>query len=315
MSDLIKTVQIIINPASGQDAPMLAVMNRAFKAAKIDWDVKLTKEAGDAERFAREAVAAGVDAVGVYGGDGTVMEVASGLQGTNTPLAIFPGGSANVMSVELGIPGNLEEAVALVSSEARQFREIDMGRLGDQQMFLLRLGIGLFAETTKGADREVKNRIGALAYGLSALQALPKAQKSMYTITLDGGEIVQAEGMAAFIANSSSLGLPGLTLAKKASVSDGLLDVIVLTDMNIGTLMQAAANAMGLAEDLPHWQSKSVKLEADPPQSIECDGEIIHDTPVTASIVPNAVRVIVPNLATVEDVRQAVSAATPPSTN
>ncbi|MBK8032070.1 MAG: hypothetical protein IPK17_21855 [Chloroflexi bacterium] len=163
MPDSIKTVQVIINPASGQDAPMLAIMNRAFRAAKVDWDVKLTKEAGDAERFAREAIAAGVDAVGVYGGDGTVMEVASGMNKGGRALAIFPGGSANVMSVELGIPGNLEEAVALVCSDARQIRQIDMGRLGDQQMFMLRLGIGFFAETTKGADREVKNRVGVLA--------------------------------------------------------------------------------------------------------------------------------------------------------
>ncbi|MBK9746943.1 MAG: diacylglycerol kinase family lipid kinase [Chloroflexi bacterium] len=311
MPDSIKTVQVIINPASGQDAPMLAIMNRAFRAAKVDWDVKLTKEAGDAERFAREAIAAGVDAVGVYGGDGTVMEVASGMNGANVPLAIFPGGSANVMSVELGIPGNLEEAVALVCSDARQIRQIDMGRLGDQQMFMLRLGVGFFAETTKGADREVKNRVGVLAYGLSALQALPKAQKSVYTITLDGGETVQAEGMAAFIANSISLGVPGLTLTKKTSVSDGLLDVIVLSDITIGSLMQAAANAVGLAQDLPHWQAKSIKLEADPPQSIECDGEIIHDTPVTATVVPNAVSVIVPNPETIDDAAEQVKAAEP----
>ncbi|MBK8032069.1 MAG: hypothetical protein IPK17_21850 [Chloroflexi bacterium] len=117
--------------------------------------------------------------------------------------------------------------------------------------------------------------------------------------------------MAAFIANSSSLGVPGLTLTKKASVSDGLLDVIVLSDMTIGSLLQAAANAVGLAQDLPHWQAKSIKLEADPPQSIECDGEIIHDTPVTATVVPNAVRVIVPNPETIDDAAEQVKAAEP----
>jgi len=308
----IKNLLVIINPASGQDQPMLAIMNRAFKTANVNWDVKLTKEAGDAERFAREAVAAGVDAVAVYGGDGTVMEVASGLSGTNTPLGIFPGGSANVMSIELGIPGNLEEAIALVCGDARQTRVIDMGHVHNlrrDHSFLLRLGVGFFAETTKGAEREAKNRIGALAYTLSALQALPKVQKSRYRITLDGGEVVEEEGAAAFIANSSSLGIPGLTLAKKVAVDDGLLDVIVLRGMDIGTILTAAANAAGLVENLPHWQAHSITLEADPPQSIECDGEVIEDTPVTTSIVPGAVHVIVPNVAAIESAKNEIEEA------
>lgn len=278
---------------------MLSVMNRAFKTANIDWDVKLTKEAGDAAKFAHDAVAAGVDAVGVYGGDGTVMEVASALNGTNMPLAIFPGGSANIMSIELGIPTNLEEAVALVCGDARQIRTIDMGRVGDK-MFMLRLGIGFLAEMTKGADREVKNKIGVLAYGLSALQAIPNAQKSIYKITLDNGETVEVEGTAAFIANSSSLGVPGLTLTKAVDVSDGLLDVIVLRGIDIGSILNAAANAVGLVENLPHWQAKTITLESDPPQSIECDGEMIEDTPVTVSVIPQALRVIVPNLDTIQ---------------
>jgi diacylglycerol kinase (ATP) len=309
VSDSIKTIQVIINPASGQDQPMLSVMNRAFKTANIDWDVKLTKAAGDAERFAREAAAAGVDAVAVYGGDGTVMEAASALNGTTVPLAIFPGGTANVMSIELGIPGNLDEAVALVCGKARQTRLIDMGRVGGKSMFMLRLGIGFFAETTKGAERETKNKIGALAYTLSALQAIPKSQKSVYTITLDNSETVEVEGTAAFIANSSSLGVPGLSLTKNVSVSDGLLDVIVLSDISIGTILSVAANAVGLVENLPHWQAKSITLRADPPQSIECDGEVIDDTPVSATVVPNAVHVIVPNLETVQEVKAQVKEA------
>lgn len=311
MSDPIKTVQVIINPASGQDQPMLAVMNRAFRAASIDWDVKLTKEAGDAARYARDAAAAGVDVVAVYGGDGTVMEAASALSGSNVPLAIFPGGSANVMSIELGIPSNLDEALALVCGEARQIRVIDMGRVGAEQMFLLRLGIGFFAETTKGADREIKNRVGALAYGISALQALPKAQKSRYTITLDNDETVEEEGMAAFIANSSSLGIPGVTLARTVSVTDGLLDVIVLRGIDVGNILNAAANAVGLVENLPHWQAKTITLTADPIQSIECDGEIIHDTPVTVSVIPGAARVIVPNPQTVDAVKEQIEEAAP----
>lgn len=308
MSDAIKSIYVIINPAAGQDRPILGAMNRAFQTAEIEWDVRLTKKAGDAQQFAQEAIAAGVDAVAVYGGDGTVMEVAGALAGTNVPLAIFPGGTANVMSVELGIPGDLTEAVALVCGQAREIRILDMGRVRGQ-LFMLRLGIGFFAETTKGTEREAKNRMGALAYTLSALQALPKTQMSRYYLMLDGEE-VEVEGVACFIANSGNLGIPGLSLSKAISVNDGLLDVIVLPSLNVGTALNVAANAVGLTDSLPHWQAREIRLVADPPQSIECDGEMIDPTPVSASVVPQALRVIVPNPATVGDVKDEVKKAT-----
>src|SRR5688572_14012985 len=120
-----KRVHVIINPAAGQDRPVLGILNKAFKDAEIDWDVFITKEAGDARRFAEEAVAAKADVVAVYGGDGTVMEVANGVKNTGVPLAIFPGGTANVMSVELGIPSDLAEACALVCSDNHDIRVVD----------------------------------------------------------------------------------------------------------------------------------------------------------------------------------------------
>ncbi len=107
-----RKVHVIINPASGRPKPVLHILNSVFKQAEVDWDISLTKASGDAERFARQAVADGVDIVASYGGDGTVMEVARGVMGSPVPLAILPGGSANLMAVELGIPKDLEQAAA-----------------------------------------------------------------------------------------------------------------------------------------------------------------------------------------------------------
>jgi diacylglycerol kinase family enzyme len=130
-----KYVQVIINPTAGQDQSILGVLNRVFHDAGIRWDVSITNQAGDARRLARAAVEAGVDVVAAYGGDGTVMEVASGLIGTTVPLAIFPGGTANVMSLELGISSDLAEASALVCNEECAVVPIDMGQLGDDAYF------------------------------------------------------------------------------------------------------------------------------------------------------------------------------------
>ncbi len=290
-----QNVIVVINPASGQDRPILGTMNRAFHKAGINWDIRLTKEAGDARRFAQEAVLAGADAVGVYGGDGTVMEVASGLQGSNVPLAIFPGGTANVMSVELGIPNDLTEAMALVCGDNSYVRTVDVGQVGDRY-FLLRVGIGFEADVMNKTEREAKNRMGTLAYLLSGFQTLNDRKLAKYRLTLDDQD-VEAEGVSLMIANSGNMGLANLAFARNIDVSDGLLDVVVIRDTDIGSLLQVAASAVGLSDPLQHWQARRIRVESDPAQHVIVDGEPIDDTPVEATVLPQALRIIVPRAA------------------
>jgi diacylglycerol kinase (ATP) len=291
----IKWIHVIVNPASGQDRPILGPLNRAFQPAGIRWEVKITQEAGDACRFAQEAVAQGVDAVAAYGGDGTIMEVASGLIGSQVPMAIFPGGTANVMSVELGIPNDLAQACALVSSEERALRQVDMGQI-NKRTFLLRAGVGFEADLVQGASRELKDRIGNLAYVVSALQALTNARPSHYQLTLDGTEI-EIDGITCMIANSGNLGQPGLSLAPSINVDDGLLDVIVIRAGDIVSMLSLIASVVGKnenAEPLQHYQAREVKVRTETPQTVQADGEILGETPVSARVLPQAVTVIVP---------------------
>jgi YegS/Rv2252/BmrU family lipid kinase len=303
----LKRVHIIVNPASGQDRPVLTILNDAFQDSGIDWEVFVTKEAGDGRRYAEAALAAGVDAVGAYGGDGTVMEVASALVNTQVPLAIFPGGTANVMSVELGVPSDPAEACALVASaeSRRMIRTIDVGQMGDR-IFLTRLGMGLEANIIEQTDREQKDRMGVLAYVLNALRELKNPTMAHYAITLDG-ERIETQGLVCLVANSGILspnsGIPGrsvVTFAPTISVSDGLLDVVVIQQGNLGALLSVAASMMAGNEDaepLLHWQGREVSVAADPPQTIQLDGEVLGQTPVTARILPQALRVIVPETA------------------
>jgi len=303
----IQRVHIIVNPASGQDRPVLTILNDAFQDSGIDWEVFVTKEAGDGRRYAEAAVAAGVDAVGVYGGDGTVMEVAGALVNTPVPLAIFPGGTANVMSVELGVPSDPAEACALVSARERRraIRVIDVGQMGDR-IFLTRLGMGLEANIIEQTDREQKDRMGVLAYVLNALRELQNPQVAHFDITLDGQHL-QTEGLVCLVANSGILspnsGIPGravLTFAPTISVSDGLLDVVVIQQANLAGLLSVAASMVAGNEDaeqLLHWQGREVSVTADPPQSVQLDGEVVGQTPVEARILPQALRVIVPETA------------------
>ncbi len=286
-----KRAHLIVNPAAGQDRPFLQIVNSAFQAAGIDWDIFITKVAGDGTRLAQQSVAAGADVVIAYGGDGTVGEVANGLIGTSVPLAIFPGGTANVMSMELGIPGDLAQAVRLLCGEGA-LRAVDMAQTTDRR-FMLRTTMGFTAEATRAAERGEKARFGNLAYVLSALRELPHVHSSRYTLRLDGAE-VETEGAICLVANSGNLGLPGLNLNAVIDVSDGWLDVLVIRSVDFGALLAMAASAIGVAQPFQHWQARQVSVIADPPQTVECDGEIIDPTPFQAAVIPQAIQVVVP---------------------
>lgn len=300
-------IHVIINPAAGGQSPILNTLNTVFGEAGAEWDVSLTKENGDGRRFAEEAVAAGADIVAAYGGDGTVADVASGLVGSGVPLGILPGGTANVLSGEFRIPQELGAACALLTGTGR-IRTVDVGRVNDHY-FLLRVGIGFEAAMVAGADRTLKERLGPLAYGLAALQALREPDVSAYRIKLDDNEI-ECTGLTCIIANSGNLGAPGLSFAPNVKVDDGLLDVIVVRRADLGTLAALIASAAGLdqvdspeaeqvvdaEEAMQHWQARQITVEAEPPQTVQVDGELIHPTPVSTEVIPQALRVIVPEL-------------------
>lgn len=290
-----KAIHVIINPAAGQNEPILNVLNAVLRPAEIKWTVFITDEAGDARKYALQAVSAGVDAVAVYGGDGTVTEAASGLIGSDMPLAILPGGTGNVMSIELGIPGKLEDAIALLCDPAQGSRLVDMGMVGGRPFFG-HVAIGLEADMHQAADRTMKDRFGFLAYPMAALQALIDRPVSHYRLTLDGAE-VEMDVLDCMVTNLGSIGVLGATLASNISVSDGLLDVILIRKADVASLGELIGSVTGFTDPvklLPHWQVRNVSIAADPPQRITADGEVLGHTPVDINILPGAIRIIVP---------------------
>ena len=300
-SQSFRKLQVIINPAAGVGRPILQALNSGLKDSGIEWDVSITHKAGDAKRLAKKAVEDGADVVGVHGGDGSVMEVASALRGTSTPMAIFPGGTANVMSVELGIPStDIEASIDFIAKGSYTTRLIDMGRVNDR-LFLLRIGIGLEADMMKSADQEVKNRFGMLAYAFSALNEMRNLTPTNFRVRVDG-EMHEVEGISCMIANSGNVAIGGLTLSKKIDISDGLLDAVIFRSADLAAMISVTAAVMSPnseATDSPqleHYQGREIIVEADPPQTISIDGEVIEPITLTASILPGAVNVVVPIL-------------------
>jgi len=297
MKNKIKNIRIIINPAAGIGESILPIINSSMKEAGILWEASITHQPGDAIRFAKAAVKEEIDALAVYGGDGTLMEAISGLIGSDIPLAILPGGSANVMATELGIPTGLKEACLLLGHGPLETRTIDVGQF-DKRYFIIGISLGFEADVVKGADRQTKNKIGIFAYFLSAVAALKITKKTVYHLKIDGQEH-EVKGYTCIITNTGNIGFSHISFDKHIDVSDGFLDIVVVRKANLSLLRLIVITFFKRErpdnlELVKHWQGKDISVSSIPKQTVQCDGEVLEKMPLHIKIIPGAIKVLVP---------------------
>lgn len=283
-----KRIHVIINPAAGVDEPIVNTLNDVFQQYDVDWDVALTHESGDAARLAREAVAAGVDVVAAYGGDGTIMEVANVLAGGKIPLGLLPGGTGNGLAKELNLPLDLAEATAVICQSTR-VQGVDLA-LVNGRYSTLHTYIGL--DESQQAPRESKDRLGMLAYLATILKIIREPRVAQYHITIDGVER-EAEGIMCLITNAIGLGLQWTPTAH-IRPDDGLLDVLIFKK----DVLSIAGDLLEELREPGHLfqagQGREITVRTDSPQPVRVDGELIGDTPVTAIVAPQALPILVP---------------------
>jgi diacylglycerol kinase family enzyme len=210
-------------------------------------------------------------------------------------VAILPGGTANVVSTELGIPGDLTQACQLACGQNSTTQAVDVGQAGERT-FMLRVAMGLAADHVIGATREMKDRYGELAYTISALKEMEHPKTARYRLTLDG-ESFEVEGVTCRVDNSGNFG-HGLSFSKEISVSDGLLDVTIIRDLGGTSAWSLLTDAIGHgtpdADAFHHWQAREITIDSDPPQNVIGDGELWGETPISLKVLPQAVRFVVP---------------------
>jgi YegS/Rv2252/BmrU family lipid kinase len=293
---------IILNPTAGQEtaARLRRLIGGAFAARGAHFDLVETRGAGHATELARHAAERGYRAICAVGGDGTLAEAATGLVGSNVPLAIIPRGTANQVAHNLQIPVELEAAVE-VAVHGRK-ADLDLGRI-DGRAFALIAGAGYDAAVMAAATRPLKERWGFGAYIYAAVKQALTAAPVEFTIVADGNEI-RVRAVSVMLANMGELFahfLPfGLPLAPDTNLSwqDGLLDVVIVAPRNIpefaSVLWRAARRQFAGDDRLIHLQAREVSIYADPPIAVQIDGDACGITPVHAHVEHRGIQIMVP---------------------
>lgn len=293
---------LITNPAAARTAPMAvkAIMN-TLKVAGWDTEVRATSGPGDARRLAEYGVSAGVDVVAVYGGDGTTMQAAAALVGTDIPLGVIPGGTGNLLAGNLRIPASPARAArALVNARPKRF---DLGRIerpGGAQYFAVACGAGYDALVMAGTLAQHKRRWGMAAYVATTLRLIPSLRSTIYAITIDGVKY-EADASMVLVANCGEVIPPFVRLGPGIAPDDGLLDVIVLRANSfseslrvVWDMLRVAPSTFGEAAYVARTRGREVSVETDSVQPVQLDGEPGGETPFTATVVPGAIRILVP---------------------
>ncbi|AYL96580.1 diacylglycerol/lipid kinase family protein [Mucilaginibacter celer] len=288
-----KHIHFIVNPASGKEEPVLSYINKVLDDSGINWELSITKKHISAADIARKLIGK-TELIAVYGGDGCVTEVASALQGSGTPMAIIPGGTANVMAKELGIPQETLLALEVLKSNGAMLKLVDMGLMNGKP-FLLRVNLGIMADMVLQADRELKDEIGQLAYGITALKTINNAEPVKYRLEIDG-EVFEEQAVSITVTNSGNMGIGDFALQPGISITDGLLDVILLRDNSFMSLMKAAGSALlqNKTDAVQHWQCKKVAIDSLTEQKFICDDFEQQAKRIEIEVIPASINILVP---------------------
>lgn len=293
---------IILNPAAGRDDPdrLCRRIRRAFERHAAPFDLAVTERPGHATALAGHAARCGYRAVAVVGGDGTLAEVATGLAGTKTPLAILPRGTGNQVASNLHIPSALDHAVDVALHGVPT--PMDLGRL-ESRCFALGAGAGFDAAVMAAATRKLKKRLGVGAYIVAALKEAIHARPVRFHLVADGNEL-ECDAVWVLVANAGALFTPRLRISlslvpsPEAAWRDGKFDILIVAARNLigfaDVLWRVFRHRVSGNARLVHFQARSVRITADPAVPVQVDGDMAGDTPITASIMRHAIRVLVP---------------------
>lgn len=293
-------VPLIFNPAAGSVRRNPRLIDTAIKAMSTAGVVvapEATTAPGDATRLAQAAVERGAKMVIVCGGDGTINEAAQALVGTKTALAVWPGGTANVLARELGFPRAPKEIARVIAKG--EWKEISVGcavKPGSdyRRYFLLMAGVGLDAAIVRGVRPAWKKISGYGAFWASGMSYLARLPLTPFSLDL-GGE--HFEGTFACIANAPSYG-GGFRIAPQARIEEGELDVCLINSHSRRGLVAHAL--MGLtgrhlkSPKVVYRKTRATLANSNDEAPVQLDGEYIGRLPMQFESIPRALRVIVP---------------------
>ena len=282
----------IINPGSGShDLNLKEVISTCFDSKNTEIDLFELPEDCSLEKIKDKIKSAKADRVVAVGGDGTLKLVAECLLHTETPIGIIPAGSANGMAKELGIPTDIELALAIL--DEGRLQKIHVVKLNDEICIHLS-DLGFNAYLVKKFDALPQR--GMLGYAKATWHALWNHKRMDVQLKLKNETITSKAAMVA-IANATMYGT-GLKINPDGKLDDDLFEVVLVKDYSYLEILKIWITKLPFnPKKIEVFQTAEVKISSKHKAHFQIDGEYIGKVnTVEAKILPAAITVVLPQV-------------------
>jgi diacylglycerol kinase (ATP) len=287
---------VILNPAAGSAENTEALRGKFARLGSCE--IQTTAQPGDAQRFARRAVAEGCELIIAAGGDGTLNEVVNGIAEENSQcrVGIVPLGTGNDFARSIGLPAKVDECVEIIARG--QTKPIDLVRVtSDQVRYFVNVSAGGFSGLVdEKLTPEIKKTWGPLAYLRGAAAALPELRAYKTTIAFDDAETIAMNLYNVIIANGRYVA-GGIPVAPEAIINDGVVDVFLIPEKPAAELTILVAQILlgkHIGNDaIVYRRAAKVAVNSKPGMWFNVDGELVGNEPALFEVIPGAMQFIV----------------------
>jgi diacylglycerol kinase (ATP) len=288
---------IILNPRAGA-----AEQTEGLREALLQrHDITLyeTTRAGQAVALASDALRAGYELIVAAGGDGTINEVVNGLASdfAQATLGLIPLGTGNDLSRTLEIPADPLAALNLAMTGEPRRLDVMKAETIDRMTYGINVAAGGFSgQVDEVLSEELKATWGPLAYLLGAVRVVPDLTGYETALAWEDGPVERLEVLNIIVANGRTVA-GGFQVASVANPEDGFLDVVIVRYGGVLDLADVAARLLTgnylESDQVVHRRTRRVQIASHPGMWFNVDGELFTKQPLTFTVLPQALRVVV----------------------
>lgn len=299
---------LIHNPNAGNGGErrrrLLDKARRILAMKGMEVDLAETTSPGHAVEIAEQAVRDRRQLVIACGGDGTLNEIVNGLanysNGHRVPLALLPGGTANILAKELDLPWDIPRAATRLTDG--EIREVALGLATPleqperKRYFLSVAGAGPDGMIVYSVDLGLKARVGILAYWWQGVREVLRYTFPRFRVRAGGRQL---EATLVIVGRTKNYGGP-FKITDQADLFEDQFEVLALTTQSgfryLSYLPTLWMGKLRKEEDVHFWKADSVVCEPLDGKAVyaQVDGESLARLPIQFSIVPRALKLLVP---------------------
>ena len=284
-------IMLIINPTSGGEKALDYKEKLENKAKKYfeQVDTRITQKAQDATHFAEEASKEKYEAVLVFGGDGTVNEVISGIAERDyiPKLAIIPGGTGNLITKLLEINQDIDGAIDELDFSSTN--KIDIGK-SNGNYFGYIFSIGSLPEAIHNVGIEDKTKFGMLAYAINTMKSVVTDQAFNIRVETENGNYIGPASHVLVL-------LTNYFADKKIfdEDKDGYANILILKDDSILTKLSVIPDLLKgdvvVNDNIEYIKARHIKISSNSELETDVDGDKSDDLPVEIKVLGQHIEV------------------------